>query len=66
MNGLIPMDNNKVLNEQMEICSRATWDLVFQLLEFMMNDIYPEDFNEHSPNGIIKDYFKNKYKLIIK
>jgi len=66
MNGLVPIDNNKIQHEQMEILSRATWEQVFSLLEFMMNDIYPDDFDRFSPDGIIKDYFKNKFHIQIK
>jgi hypothetical protein len=33
------------------------------MLEFMMNDVYPSDFREFSPDGVVKDYFKNKFKI---
>lgn len=52
--------------EQQEILSNAHWDAIFELLQFLMNDIQPSDFYEFSPNGNIKQYFKNKYQVKIK
>lgn len=45
------------------ILSNAYWDYTFGILEFMMNDVYPSDFKEFSPEGKVKDYFKNKFKI---
>lgn len=64
MNGM-PNSDSK-LEEQIEILSNAHWDAIFELLQFLMNDIQPSDFYEFSPNGNIKQYFKNKYQVKIK
>lgn len=64
MNGIIPNDSKWA--EQQEILSNAHWEQVFQLLEFMINDIYPGDFDEKAPSGNVKDYFKNKYQITFK
>jgi len=64
MNGIIPNDIKWA--EQQDILSNAHWEQVFQLLEFMINDIYPGDFDERAPSGNVKDYFKNKYQLTFK
>lgn len=64
MNGIIPNDDK--WKEQQDILSNAHWEQVFQLLEFMINDIYPSDFDEISPKGNVKDYFKHKYQLTFK
>lgn len=45
------------------VISNSYWDYTFAMLEFMMNDVYPSDFQEFSPNGVVKDYFKNKFKI---
>jgi len=45
------------------ILSNAYWDYTFAMLEFMMNDVFPSDFEEFAPNGVVKDYFKNKVKI---
>jgi hypothetical protein len=64
MNGL---DKNNInWEKQKDILSNAYWDSVFQLLEFMINDIFPSDFNEISPNGDVKEYFKKKYQISFK
>lgn len=63
MNG---SQNNIIYEEQKEILSNAYWDSVFQLLEFMLNDIFPSDFYEISPKGNIKEYFKKKYQINLK
>jgi hypothetical protein len=61
MNGL---DKNNInWEKQKDILSNAYWDSVFQLLEFMINDIFPSDFNEISTNGDVKEYFKKKYQI---
>ena len=64
MNGIVP--NDPKLIEQRAILSNAHWEQVFQLLEFMINDIYPSDFDEVAPSGNVKVYFKNKYQLTFK
>ena len=64
MNGIVPNDPKWM--EQQEILSNAHWEQVFQLLEFMINDIYPSDFDEIAPSGNVKEYFKNKYQLTFK
>lgn len=64
MNGLQNRDSK--WEEQKEILSNAHWDAIFELLQFLMNDIQPSDFYEFSPNGNIKQYFKNKYQVKIK
>lgn len=58
--------NDEVINKQIEIISNARWDEVFNLLEFMVNDIFPSDFDEYCTTGIIRDYFKNKYQIKLK
>jgi hypothetical protein len=58
--------NDSSWEKQKEILSDAHWEQVFQLLEFMINDIYPGDFDERAPSGNVKDYFKNKYQLTFK
>jgi malate synthase len=58
MNGLMRNDRH--------IMSNARWDEIFELLHFMMNDIYPDDFKEYCETGIIRDYFKNKYLIELK
>lgn len=58
--------NNSKWEEQKEILSNAHWDSVFQLLEFMINDIFPSDFFTISPDGNVKEYFKKKYQLTFK
>lgn len=64
MNGMPNRDSK--LEEQIEILSNAHWDAIFELLQFLMNDIQPSDFYEFSPKGNIKQYFKNKYQVKIK
>jgi hypothetical protein len=64
MNGM-PINDGK-WEEQQEILSNAYWDSVFQILEFMINDIFPSDFEEISPNRDIKLYFKKKYQILYK
>lgn len=64
MNGL--QNNDGKWEEQQEILSNAHWDAIFELLQFLMNDIQPSDFYEFSPNGNVKQYFKNKYQVKIK
>lgn len=64
MNGM-PINDGK-WEEQQEILSNAYWDQIFELLQFLMNDIHPDDFFEHSPDGNIKQYFKSKYQVKIK
>jgi len=54
------------MSEEERMRSNMYWDHVFILLEFMINDIYPDDFRKFSPNGVIRDYFKNKYNLNVK
>lgn len=58
--------NDGKWEEQQEILSNAHWDAIFELLQFLMNDIQPSDFYEFSPNGNVKQYFKNKYQVKIK
>jgi len=60
------MKDRNIIEEQIELLSSVHWDAVFELLQFMINDIYPGDFEEFSPNGVIKDYFKNKYQIKLK
>jgi hypothetical protein len=64
MNGM-PINDGK-WEEQQEILSNAYWDQIFELLQFLMNDIQPDDFFEHSHDGNIKKYFKSKYQVRIK
>jgi len=64
MNGIIPNDPKWL--EQQEILSNAHWEQIFQLLEFMVNDIYPDDFDYVSPSGDVRDYFKAKYQVTFK
>jgi hypothetical protein len=64
MNGM--RINDGKWEEQQEILSNAHWDAIFELLQFLMNDIQPSDFYEFSPNGNVKQYFKNKYQVKIK
>jgi hypothetical protein len=58
--------NDSSWEKQKEILSDAYWDSIFQLLEFMINDIFPSDFEEISPNGDVKQYFKTKYQISFK
>jgi hypothetical protein len=64
MNGIIP--NDPKWEEQQEILSNAHWEQIFQLLEFMVNDIYPDDFDDVSLSGDVRDYFKAKYQVTFK
>jgi hypothetical protein len=32
----------------------------------MVNDIYPDDFDNLSPTGDVRDYFKAKYQVTFK
>ncbi len=64
MNGIVPNDPKWL--EQQEILSNAHWEQIFQLLEFMVNDIYPDDFDDLSPTGDVRDYFKAKYQVTFK
>jgi hypothetical protein len=58
--------NDSSWEKQKEILSDAYWDSIFQLLEFMINDIFPSDFEEVSPDGDVKLYFKRKYQITFK
>jgi hypothetical protein len=60
------MKDKDVLEEQINIISNSHWDVIFTLLEFMMNDITPGDFDEYSKSGNFKEYFKNKYQVKLK
>lgn len=64
MNGTVPYDPK--WEEQQEILSNAHWNQIFQLLEFMVNGIYPDDFDEISPNGDAITYFQKKYQVKFK
>jgi hypothetical protein len=60
--------NEEVIDKEFKeshqiVVSNHYWDYTFAMLEFMMNDVYPSDFKEFSPDGVIKDYFKNKFKI---
>lgn len=52
------------MNNEEKIQSDMQWDFVFEVLQFFMNDIEPSDLRDYSPSGNIREYFKNKYKLI--
>lgn len=58
--------NDERLEQENDILSDVLWSQVFELLLFMTNDIFPSDFYEHSPNGIVKVYFQKKYKISFK
>lgn len=58
--------NDEFIERQIEIISNARWDEVFELLQFMVNDIFPDDYNEYCKTGIIRDYFKTKYQIKLK
>lgn len=60
------MKDRDILEEQINVLSNAHWDVIFTLLEFMMNDITPGDFLEYSPEGNYKEYFQNKYQVKLK
>ena len=60
------MKDKDILEEQINIISNSHWDVIFTLLEFMMNDITPGDFDDYSKSGNIKEYFKNKYQVKLK
>ena len=64
MNGIIPNDTK--WEEQQEILSNAHWEQIFQLLEFMVNGIYPDDFDDVSKSGDVREYFKRKYQVKFK
>ena len=57
---------NDRLEKESDILSDVLWTQVFELLLFMHNDIFPSDFYEHSPDGIVKIYFQKKYKISFK
>lgn len=56
-------EDSEFFDKQIRIISDARWDEVFELLQFIVNDIYPSDFDEYCKTGIIRDYFKNKYQI---
>jgi len=60
------MKDRDILEEQINVLSNAHWDVIFTLLEFMMNDITPGDFLEYSPQGNYKEYFQKKYQIKLK
>lgn len=60
------MKDRDILEEQINVLSNAHWDVIFTLLEFMMNDITPGDFLEYSPKGNYKEYFQKKYQVKLK
>lgn len=55
--------DSEFFDTQVKLISNARWDEVFQILEFMMNDIFPDDFNEFSTDKTVRTYFKNKYQI---
>jgi len=58
--------NDERIEKESHILSDVLWTQVFELLLFMHNDIFPSDFYEHSPEGIVKVYFQKKYKISFK
>jgi hypothetical protein len=60
------MKDKDVIEEQINLISNTHWDVIFTLMEFMLNDINPSDLYEYSPGGYYKEYFQNKYQVKLK
>ena len=56
-------NSTEFYDTQIRLISNARWDEIFQILEFMMNDIFPDDFNQYATDKSVRTYFKNKYQI---